>query len=354
MDYADKEYNISKIICGYEVCELREETIFVYEPSYLDRIKAYKIYKEAVAIAAELESLSDEEMVKYMMSVGLWDKLRQTELDGIPMKLEALKIEYYNSYLLFQKREHIKKVIERTKTKFVELSHELDKFKHNTIEGYATAAKNRYLVCMGARFPSGEKVWNDITFHLESEKVVDDLLSQYYGNRVGDELIRELSKTEPWRSIWSAGKMQGSIFDGSAAGLSSAQKALICWSKIYDSIRESSDCPPDEVIDDNDMIDGWLLVQNREHAAERIRKITGGDKNDKFGKADETFIMVQNPEDVARIESLNVGDAKIRKAQRMAALTAAGGKMREQDMPDSQMRLREQAHQQMLQKIRGA
>jgi hypothetical protein len=125
-----------------------------------------------------------------------------------------------------------------------------------------------------------------------------------------------------------------------ASLLSPEQKMLIIWSKIYDSIYESPDCPPEEIINDNDCLDGWMIANSRKREQER-KSEHGYKPGDKFAKHDEVFIMVENPDDVARVESMNSSSAIFRKQQRMNALQQSGGIIQDRDMPDAQQGMRQ-------------
>ena len=81
---------------------------------------------------------------------------------------------------------------------------------------------------------------------------------------LGESEIRELARSEPWKSIWSSSKNEGVLFGKRAIELSEEQKHLIMWSTMYDSIGESPDSPSDKIIADDDMLDGWLILQRRE------------------------------------------------------------------------------------------
>jgi len=269
----------------------------------------------------------------------MWSSLLQDELEKLPKAIEGLKIELYNAYFQFKRRDNIKKSLASLKHREVELIKQREKFKHITCEGYALSCKNKHLICSGTKKLDGSKFFNDYDQH--SQQSIDIFLQEFYSNRVDDETIRELSKYEPWKSIWGAGKQEGSIFGKPSSLLSHEQRTIIIWSRIYDSIYESPECPPEEVINDDDCLDGWMLVQS--HNREKDKQASHGYKpGDKFNKADEVFIMVDNPDDASRVEAMNTPAAILRKQQRMNALDRAGGILDERYMPDSQNRMREE------------
>ena len=91
------------------------------------------------------------------------------------------------------------------------------------------------------------------------------------------------------------------------------------WSSLYDNIQESPDCPSNEVINDDDMLDGWMIIQKRNREQAKLQK----DAENKFGNkkisnADEVFIVKdyynqpdQKPEDFAKevessVEALSI------------------------------------------------
>lgn len=347
MQYSEREYLINRIVAGYTICSFNEEPVLVGEPSSYDKILAENIYKQEYK-NAELEGVpTEEEILKEMNIRGMWNKLLQDELDKLPKSIEELKVELYNAFFQFKRRDNIKKSLDSLKYREVKLLEQRDKLKHITCEGYAIACKNKHLICSGTVNLNGSKFFEN-DYDNYSQSLLDLFVQDYFSQKINDDSIRILSQTEPWRSIWSAGKSEGSIFGKPASLLSPEQKLLLIWSKIYDSITESPECPPDEVLDDNDCLDGWMIVQSRNR--ENERKAQHGYKpGDKFNKADEVFVFVENPDDVARVEAMNSPASILRKQQRMNALNRAGGKLNDEYMPDAQNKMREQVMQ-MLKK----
>ena len=40
---------------------------------------------------------------------------------------------------------------------------------------------------------------------------------------------------------------------------------IVIWSKMYDNVQESIDAPIQSVMEDDDALDGWFIVQNRKY-----------------------------------------------------------------------------------------
>jgi hypothetical protein len=289
---------------------------------------------------AELSDMPYEKDVINQLKVrGLWSDLKNNELNDLPKQIESLKIELYNSYFQFKRRDGIKKSIESLRTRELELLQIKDKLKHITCEGFATSCKNKYLIFSSTQDYLGKNI--DFDSLKLSQNTIDLFIKEYFEQKVPDYTIRLLARTEPWSSIWIAGKNERGVFGKPSSLLSPEQRLLIVWSRVYDSIRESMDCPPDEVIEDDDCLDGWLLIQAKNRENDKHAK-HGYKPGDKFNKADEIFISVDNSEDVARVEKMNSPAAIMRKQQRMKAIDKAGGKIEDHYMPDAQNKMREQ------------
>lgn len=343
MQYSEREYLVNKIISGCTVCTFNDESVYVYESSPNDKVIAHNLYLEEYRRAELLGTPTEIEILDYMKGLGLWNQILEDELEKIPKAIEELKVELYNAYFQFKRRDGIKKSLDSLRFREVELIKQKDKLKYVTCEGFALTCKNRHLICSGAKRSDGSKFFIK-NYEDYSQTELDIFINDYLNNKINDDVIRSLSTEEPWRSIWGAGKHEGAIFGIPSSLLSQEQRMILVWSRIYDSIFESPDCPPDEIIDDNDCLDGWMIVQSRNRQKERQNE-HGYKPGDKFNKADEVFMFVDNPDDISRVNAMNSPAAILRKQQRMNALTRAGGKLEDQYMPDSQNKMREQLMQ---------
>ena len=111
---------------------------------------------------------------------------------------------------------------------------------------------------------------------------------------------------------------------------------------MYDSIAESPESPSDEIILDDDMLDGWLIIQRRERELRTKQKaaedIIG---NEKIANSDEVYIVAKSEEDISNINELNDPQAKAIKHAREKALLSEE-RTKQQDLPDVAMDLQMQ------------
>jgi hypothetical protein len=178
------------------------------------------------------------------------------------------------------------------------------------------------------------------------------LLGDYLKCRPDELALRKLSQYSKWRIIWASGRQEGRVFGVPSTWLTEEQKGLIAWSKLYDNLGEHSEPPPKEVIEDDDLLDGWIILEQKKREKARSER-EGDDKARKRGGAQEVFIPAETREDAKRIEQMNEAGAAFTKRQRMAALKSKGV-MAEQHMPDSQQKISVQAAQQFRDRMKQA
>ena len=74
---------------------------------------------------------------------------------------------------------------------------------------------------------------------------------------------------------------------------------------MYDAAYESSDPPPDPVFDDDDMFDGWILLQNEKMKQDRQKNNDNKALGNRMAKAQELFIMATDKDDAQNIYNMN-------------------------------------------------
>ena len=79
---------------------------------------------------------------------------------------------------------------------------------------------------------------------------------------------------------------------------------------MYDNIYESMECPSDDVISDDDAIDGWFIIQREKRDKQQKEAGLESMLSDKTKNADEIMLMT-NPRDKENIESIySMNDAQ--------------------------------------------
>lgn len=336
MEGWEREYEVARIIGG----EIRYRDFIIGSPSRRDRFLAHEVYKEVWREANLIGVLTSTELYNYLLLRNIWTAEYDKEYKLLTEKVEDLKVGLYENWCNSTARFEIRHALNIGRAEINRLDHIRHGLDHITCEGVAGSAKVRCLIASSIK---GGDARDDIL-----EEVIEHVLR----TRLAESEFRELARTEPWRSIWSARQHAGrGLFDAASVDLSDEQRTLVLWSSIYDSIKEHSDSPADDVIEDDDMIDGWLIAQRRKREASQEKKHGDEIANAKIREADEVYILT-DAQEARKVEKLNDINAQNIKKTRMAYLKQHG-QVSEMQMPDTQQRFHMELARLEGQKIRN-
>jgi hypothetical protein len=154
----------------------------------------------------------------------------------------------------------------------------------------AQGAKERYLLGCSLFCSDGTPYWKDDEGWDTPDAFLTHIQIKLNKQTLSLKDIREIARTEPWASFWSMQKHCEKIFKVSPIELNDDQRTLVIWSSIYESIREHPDNLQDYVVEDDDMIDGWMIIKRKERESTHVSKETLT-KNEKILRATEQFYM---------------------------------------------------------------
>lgn len=345
MKQHEREFFISTIRSGKIFLK---QGLVVYSPTIDQLVESCQVYNEAYEQAVNDGLMTEDDMSKWMKEQYLWTSFHENRLEDIKKKLEDLKVDIYEARQDPKLANRIRFSIRDTEDK---LSSELLQKNYNyqnTCEGFASTEKTSWLI-QNLTFKNNERYdFSDVS--------IQTVIEQWYSSFLSDSKCRDLARNEPWKSLWIIReKSQIQLFANSGkTELNHNQKNLIVWSQMYDNIQESLDCPSKEVIEDDDMLDGWFIVQNRKREKEKLAKeFENSTKNEKIKGASEVFMMARNPEKVKNIQNMNSSAAKAIINQRTKTIDTKGT-VEQQDFVDEkiklQMQQREMASKQMKSK----
>lgn len=344
MDSYKREYLVNRIIAGYIPVVINGKRYKVYHPDTDTALIASEIYIEEYAKAVEEEIFDDEDVMNLLIGADLWTDRKEEELKKIvPGHIEYWKIELYQKMLQSNQQRTIRKYLQAAKDAYdnlYDIRHSLDAI---TCSGYASYAKNMYIISNSTRYKDKRVNWDKVDLNA--------VMQQYYGAIIGNETIRLLARTSPWNGMWGVLKSNGRIFENT--NLTIEQQVLISWSNMYDKIHESPECPSDEVMDDDDMLDGWLLIQKRKREADRQKQEVEGRLGEKLGNADDVFLMAETPQDAQKIDLLNEPHMMQTKKQRMAQIKSSDGEVLEQQLSDVKRKRAMQLRQAFSETVKG-
>ncbi len=341
MDSNKRERVLAAISAGRLRLRVQNRTYYLAMPLPDDRAAASDAFADAHD-EAEAEGLVDDAGALALLAAqGLWTLKDAADLTQVEKDVDELKVRLYRSKSS-QDRDAQRSLLRQAKGAYASLLARKHANSEVTRTGVAALARSRALVGRCLRLADGRPVWTDEAYWHDDGDLLDEAVRAANEARPSEGDLRELARTDPWRSTWACRESAAGVFGGPAAAWSDDQRSLVAWSRLYDVARDDQEGPPDWAVDDDDAFDGWLILRRRERATElRKRKADAILANPKLANATEIFVMAESAEEAAEIEELNNPAAAMFKHARLN-LIQNKGEVLEAHMPDSQLEIRRQ------------
>jgi ribosomal protein L29 len=342
MNDIDLEILLYRILTGKTYFDFNDQEYYFISPSKEIRYKGLRIYNSIIQDEKYYNWIREENLVNTMIALGVWDANTDNVLQGLEKSLDKLKIELYKAFVFPSKQVGIRKNISNVRKNITKILTIKQEYMSHTLEGYANSLKTEYIIC-NTLYKDDRLVFNgnpkntsaSYTFFNSLVKEIDSLI-------IGTEKYKTLARSSIWRSYWNANKCNR-MFNFGTEDTTDEQRALINISKMYDSIYEHPECPDDKIIEDDDMLDGWMLFQKEKRDKEKKQdSIIGG--NNKMKNAGEIFLMAGSKQEVDEIYALNSDETKAQLQNKQSYIQKVGS-ANEVDLPDVQMELNQRIQQ---------
>jgi len=259
-------------------------------PATLDQISlASNVYSESFSNCLDEGLMTEESLERWMLENHILPSSFYSIKKILIEKIDSLKKDLFFNRKSKSSIKLLKQDLQKTRSSLSDLIKPKSDFITNTCEFIAQTKKIIFLL-KNTTYKSG-KLYRPANFQYIIDLWQNSLLSE--------STIRFLCRTAIWSSIWSN---RGFGFDlfcvRKNTDLTINQRNMLTWSRVYDNINESLDCPLDFVIEDDDMLDGWLLIQKNKRekeAKERDKDDTGA--SSKFSKNHQHVFTYKDTED---------------------------------------------------------
>lgn len=304
----EREFFIARICAGYLKYKSKAGyDLHIHAPNAVENYESQIVYQEAYNLAIISNVFTQEEISEILVEKGLWGRKKESTLQDVQNDIEKLKVGIFKADAIRKKMQTaLRQTLRKAEKKLTELIQEKHVYSFVTCEGYANSEQLKHLIELTTRYKDGSPYdWKD---HDPM-----DLVHFYQQEQLSDKSLRGIAKSPEWRHIWSCSKQEEGIFGKGGCELSSEQKTLISYSLMYDSVYESMECPSDNIIEDDDALDGWFIVQRRNREKEMQESKAESLVSDKMRNADEIFIMtdpINDPDGAKEIHNLNNPVAK--------------------------------------------
>lgn len=319
MELFEREFFLSKILCGYTKFVSPKGNFKILSPSLDIIYESNEIYMDFYKQSVDLEIMQDADVLNMLIEKEMWD-LEKEELlkEKIPKDIENFQEQMYLSCHKKTELGKLRKYLNKANEYYSELSSIRNQFFNYTCHGVANFARFNYIIENTVYDYNGVKYdWKDFS--------VSSIVNYANSVVIDPRIIREISRSLPWVNQWSAAKANGQIFPVSGIELTVPQQLLLMWSRMYDSISESPDCPELFVIEDDDLLDGWLINQRKKRKEESAKKaVENMSRNSKINNAEEIFILAESYEEAKEISGINSIHSKQIINQRMSKVLSDG------------------------------
>lgn len=355
MDYEGLQTLYDRIILGQTIITYNEVVYIVKDPKSLERQLAFQYYSKILSFLEKNGVPTTYEKDATLQERKVWlpddeNKLKELDKEKKELLREVTRYEFQSlkKKACLLRTNEIDNSIKRLQSRKSALS-------HTTSEYIATLEKNKYFIYLLTHNIFNERVWTHWeSFCKEDDIIINHLISESYFNKNIDEAkIRLLARSEPWRSTWITGIKTGNLFNGPVSEMTDLQRLLVSWSIIYDGVYESMECPSDDVIQNDALLDHWLNTQNDKRKKAKTKSSVDDMLNDKDKQAGEVGIMVDSLEDAQRVFALNDPIVQEQLRQRSKHLRDKGI-VKEGEMPDTKRELQMARNRMEAEKHKGS
>lgn len=332
MNSHERKSLIFRIIQGKINYKIDDIIYTTYSPS-LDILSDAQNYYDTIIDDYKYDIwLTKDECISYLIYNGLWHRDDEYKLKQLNEEIEETKVKIFQSFFDTNQTIYLKSILADINTKIINLENILHSLDNFTLDGFADILQEQYILTRTTYIKDKLVFPNIDNAYFNLLNIINYIIHQ---KSLTHSIYRELARTEPWISYWRIGKED--VFGLNGVQLSNEQKYLILYSKMYDSIYEHQEEPSQDIINDDDALDGWMIIQRQKRDTERNTKTTESAFN-LNPNAQEVFLPANNLADIRRIENLNTSASKIIKTQRQAAIRTMG-EISESQLPDKKLEI---------------
>lgn len=337
---------LCRILSGHYKFTYNDQTFILKYPGMSIRYAADIFIEEEFDKVKFNEWITQEDILYFLIDTGLWTKDGDTLLVSLEKQVEDYKVELYENYLNPVKIKQIKQRLLATKKNYNRLFNKRHCLDSVTVEGYLNNLKDQYIL-MQSIYDECDKLIFDNPNNTDV-KLLSNLSIYISQNTIDIETFRLLARSSKWKNYWICNK--NNLFNKPTIEWTEEQQTLVLMSRMYDNAYEHPECPPDHVIEDDDVFDGWLISNRRQNEKNKQKNRTEKlIKDKKLGNAQEVFFVAQSHEEAQAIYDLNDNNNKNIIRERNHIVMSSSRDIKDSELPDVQRNLTMQMNKQFMQ-----
>ncbi len=287
-----------------------ERVLAIRTPLPAEKHYARHIYRQELK-RAKLNGLpSEHEMLESALLRGDWSDDNERLIKLYKSKIQQLEQLIDPRTGMFR---HNKGKAHKTRLEIIKSRKELERLEETrdallvfTAEYHARNQEFIYVFSRLVVDETGDQLWprwSDYQTERDDKLIASIILKYRHLKSPTESDFRALVRSSGWSIIWNtAKKTAANIFDRPPSDYTRDQLSLLFWSMMYDSVYESIDRPPDDVIENDDKLDKWFEEQREERKKDAKKKQR---EKSSTSRHPEQFIMVNNEQEADEIYQMN-------------------------------------------------
>jgi len=290
-----------RILLGYYYITIDNIEYKIIYPSLDIKYRAEIIYDKVIEENKfDKRFLTQNEISNYLRINNIWKSSDDELITKYKKTLDDLKVDLYLNYSNEKTRTKIKQSINRTNNELNNLLTNKNSMNYLGINDHAISIKNEYMIMNSIYDLNGSLVFNNPEKESYEYKRLQKFIREILENNLDVQTLKNLAKSDTWKSLVPCIDLTVD-----PAKVNDDYKYLIGLHKMYDSVRQHPECPSDEILNDDDALDGWFIHNNKKAEKEKkknsvLSKVRGNIKN-----AGEVFIITDDAKEVEEIHDLN-------------------------------------------------
>lgn len=320
-------------------------SLYINEPTQDLMYDSIEIYEDAYDKAYKNGVMIKEEMEEFLFNQEIYTPFDDVELEKLKKEHENLKLSAYKNALNKRELNKIKFLLKVNEQKQSKIIYKKTQFDYLTCDGVASHCRWNWIIEKSTFDENGLPYnWNEVS--------ISSIMSYYENASISIANFRCVARSDYWRPVWNLGKKTGDIFGKPAFLMTKDQIALCSISTMYDNVYEHPEAPSENIIEDDDCLDGWFIDQKRKmEKQKKEQQVNNMLTNPKIANAGEVFIVANSSDEAKDIHSLNSPHSESARINRMNTIVHKGGAS-DLDFNDVKTDLAIQRNQQSMENIR--
>lgn len=319
-------------------------SLLLKTPTAEAQAKAAVVYDTEFQKALMVGLSSEDVVLDELIKIGRWSNDKEATIVGLQNDIKTIRRGLLDLFLNKTQLAKAKSVLRNAEEVLTRHLYAKYILLQNSAEAHAELMKQRSLIYHVTETIDHSRFWlTTEDFDNYTDNFLINQLCElfFHKTRIPSKEIRELARSQHWRSYWEIARQQaGHLFDSSIANWSSNQRELVYWSTIYDSVYGAYERPCQEIIDDDDLLDSWFIrqgeaIENRskQHAVPSSNQHVKNGIGEQFIPTDKAGAKI--------VYEMNKRPDRITVQARQKKVNSDGTVL-EQHMPDSQLGMKQQ------------